>query len=472
MVRIIATCLFFSFSYITLNAQKTLSLQDCISMALEKSLALQEADLAIQNVDLNFQQAKNNRLPNLSGFGGLSYNFGRTIDPTTNEFLTQRFTSNNYGLSSGVLLFGGKRLQNAISQSEIDLEASKQDKKQSEADIALQVATAYLNALFAIENINVAETQLKQTEKQLDFINTLIEAGARPRNENLDILAQISANKQNIILAQNSRQLSLLQLKQLIRMTPDEELRVIAPTDINIETNPDILSFTEVYELTLRSQPAIQAAMLRQESAAYNVDIAKADLYPSLTLGSNLNTAFSNRGFRVEGTRIVQSNQTAILNGDPIDFTILQEVPATRDANFGEQIQDNVSLGVGLNLSIPIYNRGLTRNNIQRAELGVKSSEIALQRVKESIQILVQQTLADSRASKNALAASEVTLNARKAALDNAIKRFEAGALNAFELTTIQTQYDNASVNYLIDKYNYIFTIKILEFYMGKPIKL
>jgi len=104
--------------------------------------------------------------------------------------------------------------------------------------------------------------------------------------------------------------------------------------------------------------------------------------------------------------------------------------------------------------------------------LGVKSSEIALQRVKESIQILVQQTLADSRASKNALAASEVTLEARKAALDNAIKRFEAGALNSFELTTIQTQFDNASINYLTDKYNYIFTIKILEFYMGKPIKL
>jgi len=472
MIRLISIISIFCFSSIGLNAQKTLSLQDCISMALEKSLALQEADLAIQNVDLTYQQAKKNRHPNLNGNGALSYNFGRTIDPTTNEFLTQRFTSNNYGLSSGVLLYSGSRLKNAINQSELDLEASKQDKKQSEADIALQVATAYLNSLFAIENINVAETQLKQSEKQFDFINTLIDAGARPRNENLDILAQISANKQNIILAQNSRQLALLQLKQLIRMTPDEELRIIAPNDIQVETDPDILSFAEVYELTLRSQPAIQAAMIRQKSAAYNVEIAKADLLPSLTLGSNLNSAYSNRGFRVEGTRIVQSNQTAILDGTPIDFTLVQTIPATRDANFGEQLQDNISLGVGLNLSIPIYNRGLTRTNIQRAELGVKSSEIALQRVKESIQILVQQTLADARASKNALAASEVTLDARKAALDNALKKFEAGALNSFELTTIQTQYDNASVNYLIDKYNYLFSIKILEFYMGKPIKL
>ena len=471
MIRIISIGSFLFISSFLIGQNK-MSLQDCILLALEKNLSLQEGDLAIRNSELTFEQSKRNRYPNLTGFGGLNYNFGRTIDPTTNEFLTQRFTSNSYGLSSGALLYGGNRIKNAIKQSELDLEAVKQDRKQAEADIALQVATAYLNALFAIENINVANTQLKQAEEQLDFINKLIKAGARPRNENLDILAQIASNKQNIIIAENSKQLSLLQLKQLMRFSPDEELMVMAPNDIEVDTDPDIVSFAEVYELTLRSQPAVQAAMIRQESAQYNVEIAKADLLPTLSIGSNLNTAYSNRGIRLDGTQIIQLNQVAVINGMPIDIGLEQEVPIIRDANFVEQLQDNISLGVGLSLNIPIYNRGQTRTNIQRAELGVMSNDIALQRVKESIQILVQQTLADARASKNALAASEVTLEARKAALDNAIKKFESGALNTFELTTIQTQYDNASVNYLIDKYNYLFAIKILEFYMGKPIKL
>ena len=261
-------------------------------------------------------------------------------------------------------------------------------------------------------------------------------------------------------------------MKQLLRLAPEDEIKLETPSEISIDTDPDLITFAEAYELTLRSQPTIQAALMRQESAAYNVEIAEADLLPTLTLGSNLRTAYSNQGIRLDGTEIIDINQSGTFNGMPVDFTIQQERPIIRDANFGEQFQDNISFGVGLNLSVPIYNRGLTRVNIERAKLGVKSSEIAVARIKESIQILVQQALADARASKNALGASEQTLQARKVALDNAVKRFEAGALNSFELTTIQTQFDSASINYLIDKYNYLFAVKVLDFYMGKPINL
>lgn len=472
MKQLLLTFIALNFFSSNLTGQKTLSLQDCIEMALDKSLALQEADLAIANAEITSRQAKGNRLPDLQGFGGLNTNFGRSIDPTTNEFITSRFTSNNYGLSSNVLLYGGKRITNAIEQSEIDYNVAKEQRRQSEADIALQVATAYLNTLFAMENINVAEAQLKQTKEQLNFISKLIKAGARPENDKLDILAQISTNESNIILAENNKDISLLQLKQLVRVTPETEINVIAPSDIEINTDPDIVNFVEVYDLVLRSQPAVKAALLQEESAEYNIKIAKADLLPTLTLGGNLSSAFSNRGFRLDGTEIIGVDQTAIFNGMPISFTFQQEIPRRRDASFIEQIQDNTSFGVGLNLAIPIYNRGITNNNIQRAELGVKSSQLATARLKESIQILVQQTLADARAAKRSLAASSNIVEARKAALDNAIKRFESGSINTFDLTNIQTQYDNASLNYLIDKYNYLFAIKVLEFYMGKPFKL
>ncbi len=472
MKQLLLTFIALSFFSLQSTGQKTLSLQDCISMALERSLALQEADISIANAEITNRQAKNNRNPNLQGFGGLNTNFGRSIDPTTNEFITSRFTSNNYGLSSNVLLYGGSRLKNAIKQSEIDFNAAREQRRQSEADIALQVATAYLNTLFAMENINVAEAQLKQTQEQLDFISKLIDAGARPKNDKLDILAQISSNESNIILAENNKAISMLQLKQLIRVSPEEEINIIAPNDIDTSVDPDLVNFIEVYELTLRSQPAIKAALLQEESAAYNIKIAKADLLPTLSLGGNLSSAYSNRGFRLDGTEVIAINQTIDFNGTPVVVTTMQEIPVTRDASFFEQIQDNTSFGVGLNLSIPIYNRGLTKSNIQRAELGVKSSQLATARLKENIQILVQQTLADARAAKKALAASNNIVEARKAALDNAIKLFEAGSLNTFDLTNIQTQYDNASLNFLIDKYNYLFAIKVLEFYMGKPFKL
>ena len=472
MKQLLLTFIALSFLSFDLQGQKRLSLQECISLALDKSLTLQEAELSIENAEINQAQAKANRYPNLNGFGGLNYNFGRSIDPTSNEFITSPFTSNNYGLSSNVLIYGGRRIANAIVQSEIDYNITIEQKRQSEADIALQVSTAYLNSLFAIENINVAEAQLKQTQQQLDFINKLINAGARPENDRLDILAQISTNESNIIQAKNNQDISLLQLKQLIRIDPNEDILIAAPSNIEVATDPDLVTFIEAYELTLRSQPAIMAALLQEESAAYNIKIAEADKLPSLSLGSNLNTAYSNRGFRRDGTETIEIPQDITINGIPTTISLEQEFPVIRDANFGEQFQDNISLGVGLNLSVPIYNRGITNNNIQRAKLGLKSSELATARLKENVQILVQQSLADARAAKKSLAASEKIVEARKAALDNAIKKFESGSLNTFDLTNIQTQLDNASINFLIDKYNYLFAVKVLEFYMGKPFKL
>jgi len=432
------------------STQQTLTLEECISMALKKSLALQEADLNIQNAEISNSIAKGNRYPDLRGFGGL----------------------NNYGLSSSVLLYGGRRISNAIEQSDIDYNVAVEQRRQSEADIALQVSTAYLNTLFAIENINVAEKQLAQTEEQLDFISKLVKAGARPENDKLDIQAQISTNEANIIQAENNKAISLLQLKQLIRLAPEDELSIIAPSDIDLSTDPELVNFIEVYEMTLRSQPAVKAALLQEESAAYNIKIAKADKLPTLSAGGNFSTAYSNRGFRLGDPTIEDFNTTAIVNGTQLDIILQQEVPSRRDASFGEQLQDNLGFGIGLNLSVPIYNRGLTNHNIQRAELGLKSSELATARLKENIQIVVQQALADARAAKKSLAASSNIVEARKAAMENAIKKFEAGSLNTFDLTNIQTQYDNASINFLIDKYNYLFAVKVLEFYMGKPFKL
>jgi len=422
---------------------RTLTLQECISMALEKSLTLQEADLTIENAGIDQKQAKGNRYPNLVGFGGLNNNFGRSIDPTTNEFITSRFTSNNYGLTSSVLLYGGRRISNAIEQSDINYDVAVEQRRQSEADIALQVSTAYLNILFALENINVAEKQLEQTQQQFDFISKLISAGARPENDKLDILAQISTNESNIIQAENNKAISLLQLKQLIRLAPEENISIVAPSDIDVTTDPDMVNFIEVYEMT-----------------------------PTLSLGSNFNTAYSNRGFRISEPQLVELTQMVEVNGVPVEIVSQQEIPMRRDANFGEQIQDNLSLGIGLSLNVPIYNRGFTNNNIQRAELGLRSSELATARLKENIQIIVQQALADARAAKKSLAASSNIVEARKAAMDNAIKKFESGTMNTFDLTNIQTQYDNASINFLIDKYNYLFAVKVLEFYMGKPFKL
>jgi len=458
-------------SLVPLNAQEVYSLEKCVKIALQKSLALQQSDLTIQDSELSYNQARSNRKPNLNASNGFNINFGRSIDPTTNTFITERVSSNNLQLNSNILIYNGGRLNTLIKQSELNYDAASLDKQQAEADIALQVATAYLNSLFAKENISVAKNQLKQSEEQLNFINKLIKAGARPANESLDILAQISINEQSIALAQNSLEIALLQLKQLMTLPPNEVIELVTPDNLEGKVDPDLLSFEEAYELTLRTQPSVKASETREKSAAYNIDIAKSGQYPTLSAGVNLGTPYSSKGVRRIGSQFLNQTISGEANGVPIVLDFQQEVPAFESATFFQQLGDNLYGGVGFFLSIPIYSQGTNKNNIQRAKLGLKSSEIATLQLKENIQILIQQVLLDARAAKRSMAATEKTLEARKAAFENAQKKFENGALNAFDLTTSQSLYDDAATNALIEKYNYLFRIIILEFYTGKSLK-
>lgn len=456
---------------IPIRAQEIYTLEKCIDIALQKSLALQQSELSIQNSELNHLQAKSNRHPNVNVSNSFNVNFGRSIDPTTNTFITERVNSNNLQLNSSVLIYNGGRLNKLIEQSQIEFNATELDKQQAEADIALQVATSYLNALFAKENITLAENQLSQSEDQLNFINKLINAGARPANASLDILAQIAINEQSISDAENSLEIALLQLKQLMTLPPNEKIEIVVPENIAVKVDPDLISFEEAYELTLRTQPSIKAAELREKGSAYSIDIAKAGQYPSLSAGVNLGTPYSSKGQRLNGTRLQSQTISGETNGTPFILNFEQEVLNFESANFPQQLKENLYGGVGLFLSIPIYNQNINKNNIQRAKLGLKSSEIVTQQLKENIQVLIQQVLLDARAAKKSLAANEKTLEARKAAYENAKILFENGALNAFDLTTSQALYDNASTNTLIQKYNYLFRLKILEFYIGKSLK-
>ncbi len=464
--------LFFFILCFQLEAQESWSLDQCIERAWEQSLLIQQSQFGIDNAKLDIEQSTHARYPSLSGQSGFNVNFGRTIDPTTNSFNTNTFVANNFGLNSGVLLYGGGRIKNSLKQSEINLEAAEKDLLQTQNDIALQVANLYLNVLFAEENIKAAQVSLDQTQTQLNQTEKLINAGVRPRNESLDIEAQIARDEQAVIEAENSKLLGLVQLKQILRLEADYDLQVTSPEGINPETDPELLSFQEIYDIALQSQPGIKSAILREESARVGIDIAKAQLYPSLSLGASIGTAYSNRGFRINGTRNELFDQTVILNGNEFNLQFNQEIPNTEDATYFQQFSDNLSYGFGFILQVPIYNNRLGRIGVERAKINLANSSVGSSQLKERIMMDIQQALADAKAAKRSMQAAEKSLNAFNASFENANKRYGSGALTSFELNNIKAQRDNAQTNLIVSKYNYLFRILILEFYMGKPFSI
>ncbi len=456
----------------SISAQQVWTLEKCIDRALNSSFSIHQADFSVQQAEIDNDIAKLSKYPDLNGNVNVGLNFGRSVDPTTNSFITSSFFSNNYGLNSNITLFNAGRIKNTLALTGYDLEAAEQDKEQLKNDLALQVATLYLNVLFARENIDVAEKQNMLNQQQLDQMNKFINAGTRPKSDRLNLESQIAQGNQSLVTAKNNAQLAHIRLKQLLRIPPDKTIEISVPDDIPITTDPYIVSFKEVFEQAVETRPNLRANELRYKGAETNIEIAKSGYYPSIGLGLNLGTNYSNQAIEVIGTNDFVVDEELILNGMP--FTLEQQVsiPITQTQRYGSQLSSFLSYGLGVGIQIPIYNKGQIKGSVQRAELNLETQKLNKQQLLETLSYEIQEAIANARAAKDRLAASELSLEAQGKAFANAQKKLELGAATTYEWENQKILLENAEVNKLIDKYDYIFKVKILEFYQGKLIKL
>ena len=463
--------LFLLFS-IASQAQEEWSLLRCIDHAIENNLLIKQEEINVDFAKIDETQSKHNRYPNLNFSSSLNSNFGRSTDPITNTNVTQNFISNNVSLSSGVVLFNGFRISNSIKKSKIDTEASKYDLEQRKRDISLNVTNSYLSVLFSDENLAIANSQLATSNEQLVQTQRLIDAGVRPANEALDILAQIANNEQIVIGAENSKEIALLGLKQLLRLDPDVSMILVAPTNVNVESDPDLLTFSEVYNSATKAQYSIRAADLRVESANLGEDIAKAGLLPSLSFGAQIGSNYSNKGVRAIDTFATRFDEPVYFNDVP-GFLGRDGIGFETENNpYLSQLDDNLSYGFGLSLSYPIYSNLNNRLSVERAKLNTINSQNQSEQVKDALKTTVQQALADARASKRKLNATQKSEEAQRASFSNAEKKFNAGTINTFEYVSIKNGLLQAEVNSVLAKYEYLFNMKVLDFYMGKPINI
>lgn len=455
-----------------LYSQEIWSLEKCVSFAIEKSLQVEGSNLSLQGTEIDVNQARHGRYPNLSASTNVGWNFGRTIDPTRNEFITETFFNNGFSLNSNVMLFNSGRINNSIQQGISNNKASLKDLEQTKRDISLNVASLYLNILFAKENLQNAENQLGLTLEQLGQLNKQIAVGNRPENDKLDIEAQKATNEQTIVEARNNLTINMLNLKQLLRLDPDYDMDILTPGEMPVDTDPDIVTFSELYQSALNSQASVAANEMRVKSAQLGEKIAKAEFLPSIGAGGSLRTNYSNKGLNITGYESSIIEQTVFINNQEVTVGFPQQIPQTEKSPYFNQFSDNLSYGVGISMSIPIYNNYTAKAGLQRAQLNTERANLNLTQTKETLKITVGQALSDAKAAKARYLASERTKTAQNNLYNNAIKRFEIGNLNAFELTRLKTSMESSSINALIAKYDYLFRTKVLDFYLGKPIVL
>lgn len=462
------------------SAQEVWSLEKCISTAQENNRTIKQSQISVKNAQLINKQDRYAVYPTVNASSNLGFNFGRSVNPATYQFENLSTRYNGINLNAGVMLYNGGRIQNQIKQSSMDIQAAQADLEQVAQNISLQVAQAYLQILLNEEQLTNAKKRAQTTLSQLDRIEKQIKAGAAAQNARYDLAAQVARDEQTIVTASNSVELSYLNLKNLLELSPDKDMKIEAPSvTIPKDVNPDNYSFRMVYNQALGNQPQIRAGESRIKSAEIGVKIAQAALLPSLSMSANLNSNFSStiKDFTKAMTATVPFTQTgtATINGQTtaVSFTTNQTIVTDAPKKpYFNQIGDNFGQAIGFNLQVPIWDGYQRRTTIERQQLSVDNQVITLDRTKQQLKSDVQNAIASARAARKQFEAAQKTLDAQKAAFDATDKRFQIGAANGFEFAQATLQLDTAERDVVVAKYDYLFRLKIVEFYEGKKLTL
>lgn len=450
------------------------TLQECVEYAEENSLTVKRNELGVDRNEVNLMQSRAQRYPTINSGGQYGYRWGRSIDPTSNLFVTQRIASAGISGNSSLLLFNGMQITNAIQQDKVNLEVSQYDLEAAKDNVALDVTTFYLDVILNKELLNNSQLQLETTQAQMDRTEKLVDAGSLPISDLLDLRAQLASNEAEVINAENALNISLLNLQQIMQLPADEEFDVLVP-DIDIDNvTIESLSVNEVYQEALTHLPVIKSASLSVQSSEIGIQLAQGGYYPSLSLNGNL---FTNYSDAAPGPRIPDETQSreqiiGYITGDP-STTVSTIIPGfTSDPNYGwfEQFEDNLSKALTLNLSVPIFNGFNVRSNVQRAKITQLEAEINQQEVKNQLRQNIERSFYDARAAAKTYASALVQVEALEESFRSIEKRYNIGAVNFVDYQIANNNLFQARSDLLRSKYSFIFREKILDFYMGKPL--
>jgi outer membrane protein len=461
-----------------LMAQEKWDLRRCVDYALANNINIQQ-NLVQERVNaLVYQQSKDGRWPSLNLQASGGEQFGRNVDPTTNLFTTTNIAFLSMGLQSGVTLFNFFSLKNTIEANRLTSEATRLQTENLRNDISLNVSASYLQALLTHEQNRIAKVQVQQSRQQYEFTRKRVDAGALPELNAAELEAQLARDTAAAIATEAQFQLNLLSLKALLNLDAGVPFDIATPNADDIPVEPlASLQPQEVYDKAIMDQPLQKANQLRYESAQKSTAAAKAQLYPSFGAFGNLNTNYSSaqKLYNVGSPTVAfapTSLYTPVAGVNLPVFGPSINYPGTEKANVFRQLDRNFRQSLGLSVTVPIFNGHQARAALQRAKLN--ETTVRLQSKADS-QALKQNVY---QAYQNAINALQ-TLNSRKKtaqlaerSYDLGSKRYEVGLLPTLDLITLQNNVQRAKIDVASAQYDYVFRLKVLEFYKYNAIKL
>jgi outer membrane protein len=429
------------FSGFSGNAQsKTWTLEECINYALSKNIQIQKTGLTNDKNQLYSDQAQANRLPSVNASVRENFNWYKGFDATTGSYgSSSGANSTNYSLSSSVSLYNGQKLTNRIKLAELDLQSGHLYSETVKESVGLNILNAYLQVLYAYESVSNAEKQIVSTTEQLNLSKERMDLGVISMSDYLQIKSELAAEKSTLASAQSQLSMGKVTLMQLMELPVDANFEVSSPNldKLLIESaSPDA---REIYNLALGIKPQIKNAELSKESAKLDVEIAKADGLPSLSMDAGLSAGYSS---------------------------------LTKNSGYTQQLKDKMNPSVGLSLSIPIFQKKQIKTNVAIANISVSDAELDEINTKNELRKNIEQACADVVSAKSQYAASQEQNQSTQESYDVTSEKYTQGLINSVDFLIQKTNLITSESKLLQSKFKMIFSYKIVDFYKGVPLTL
>jgi len=454
---------------------KKWTLRECVDYAIENNITVKQSENNISLAEVDKRGAIGNFIPTLNMNTSAAWNAGLTTDVTTGVLINQTTQIANGGVSSGVDIYRGMRNQNQLRRAELSILASQYQLDLSKDNISLFVINAYLEVLFSKEAVNAAIPQVEITQDQLARTKQLVEAGTLPRGDLLDVQATLATDEQNLITTQNRVRIAIISLAQLLQLQDYDNFDI---ANEEIATLPLLnladYSVDKIFEKAMETRNEIKVAQTNIEIAESDVKLAKGALQPTLSGFFNWNSRYSDRDV-ITGTELDPNNPTRVIGvvettGDNV---IAQNFTPTTGpaAGFFDQFDQNKGTSFGIALQIPILNGFSASNSVRRAKINYEQQKYQLTQEELNLERTIHQVYADALGSLKLYEASKRTLEAREVSFEYAQERFDVGVLNSFDYGQIKNRLVASTAEFLRAKYDFIFRVKLLEFYYGVPVE-
>lgn len=468
-------CLWFLSVSFFIQAQEKWDLRKCVDYAIANNISVKQADLQSRFSKLALTQGRLSQYPNLDFQTNTGFRFGRSDNPTTGILENKNFLSASFNLSSSVTLFNWFSKKAAIASSRLSYEADVAQIKKVQDDISLNVAVGYLQALLAKEQVNIAVVQVQQTAAQLESVRKQVTAGKLPELNAAEIEAQLARDSSSLVTAQSLVTQNLLQLKALLNLDAATAFDITAPPVeiIPVESLSD-LQPEAVYNLAINNLPQQKVNNLRLQSSQQTVKASRGNMYPALSAYGGLGSNYVN--IKIPQYTVGPKGPSgATVNVGGTDYFV--EIPTriqtgTTPIPLERQFRNNFGESIGLSINVPLFSGGVLRTNWERSKLNVQQWYLQIEQDNQKLKQDIYRAYTDAVAAIQKFNANRKTVAAADKAYNFAQKRFELGLVSTYDLLNSQNNVLRAKIEMLYARFDYVFKLKLLEFYKGQGLKL